>query len=139
MRRDELLFVDSNVFFYAKVGDRRYGECCARVISALYAGRLKGVVDTLVLLEVGNSLRKFNVDFKSPVEAILSLPLTVYTPSVDDVVEGIAVGKERGMSPYDALHAVVAEKLGAKVLSADSDFRERLDPCDLAEDLGPGA
>jgi len=89
-------------------------------------------IDTVVLLEVANALVKFFKTSHIAVEelnAILALPITVVEPKKEEVVASIS----SNLTPYDALHAYIANRIGAKVVSADKDFDEigRVDPCDF--------
>jgi predicted nucleic acid-binding protein len=125
-------FIDSNVFFYAKIGDKKYSRCCQKVIREIFEGEMDPYIDTVVLLEVANALVKFFKTSHIAVEelnAILALPITVVEPKKEEVVASIS----SNLTPYDALHAYIANRIGAKVVSADKDFDEigRVDPCDF--------
>jgi len=49
------------VFVYAKTNDRKYGECCQRLIKRVYEGKLSAIIDSVILLEVANALRKLGI------------------------------------------------------------------------------
>lgn len=124
-------FLDSNVFFYAKIGDKKYGKCCAEIIKAVFEGKIDAYIDSVILSEVANSLRKFftsNV-VAEEINAILSLPIRVIDVKKEDILESL---KQRVLlSPYDSLHYFIAGKYNAKIISADKDFDTvgRIDPC----------
>ncbi|BDC19957.1 PIN domain-containing protein [Acidianus sp. HS-5] len=122
-------FVDSNVFVYAKIGDKRYGECSQKVIKSIYEGQIKAITDNVVLLEVANALRKLRVsDIEEEILAILSLPIEIVEAKKEDVLDAVKI---QDLSPYDALHYAIAERHSAKVITADKDFKEGIDPCSL--------
>lgn len=126
-------FIDSNVFFYAKIGDKKYGECSKKVIRKIYENKIESYIDSVILLEVANALSKFFQDkniIREELLAIMSLPLTVIEITKDDIVES---SKIRELKPYDALHLYIANRVGARIISADSDFDKhgRLDPCEF--------
>jgi predicted nucleic acid-binding protein len=122
-------FIDSNIFVYAKVNDKKYGKCCQEVIRRIYEKKIEAIIDSVILLEVANALRKLGVkDVKDVVLAILSLPISVIDFKQEDIVEAIT---ELSLSPYDSLHYLISKKSNAKIISADKDFKDRVDPCDL--------
>ena len=55
------LFIDSNVFFYAKIMDREYGEKCARVLRGIEAREIDAAASALIIVELANALRKFGL------------------------------------------------------------------------------
>lgn len=125
-------FIDSNIFFYAKIGDRKYGECSKKVIRKIYEVEAEGHVDVLVLLEVANALSKFHMkreEITREITAIISLPINIVDVSKEDIVES----SEIDLKPYDALHYYVSRKIDARIISADSDFDKfgRVDPCEI--------
>jgi len=48
----------------------------------------------------------------------------------EDIIQ--AVKEDEDLSPYDALHYVISRRYSAKILSADQDFKERIDPCSFS-------
>lgn len=130
------VYIDSNVFFYAKILDTKYGEACAEIIETIASGELKAVASTLVVLEVANALKKYGLAdaVKDEIDAICSLGMLL--SPVDDVVIRWAgdIHQKVGISPYDCVHAATMRKLGAsEILSADKDFDKipairRIDP-----------
>ena len=133
MRR---VFLDSNVFFYAKAMDRVYGRPCAEVLKSVASGETKGSISALVPLEVANAMRKFGLGrrVRDEVKAMFSLGLEVHPLEASDSLEAVDVAGETGASPYDCAHAVVMRRYGIKdIVSADRDFErfgwvERVDP-----------
>lgn len=131
-----VVYIDSNIFFYAKIMDTRYGEACARIIKKVADGELKAVASILVILEVANALRKYGLsnDVKDEIDAICSLGMTLLP--VDDVTIRQAgdIFQKVGISPYDCVHVATMRKLGInEILSADKDFDRiseirRIDP-----------
>ncbi|BCU69942.1 type II toxin-antitoxin system VapC family toxin [Stygiolobus caldivivus] len=126
-------FVDSNVFVYAKINDKKYGICCQNIIKKIYEKEVEVIIDNVILLEVANALRKLGVrDIQDEVLAILSLPIRVIDFKQEDVIEAT---RDLSLSPYDSLHYVISKKYNAKIISADKDFKERIDPCNFTLDL----
>ena len=130
-------YVDSNVFFYAKILDIEYGKPCTKIMKAIFNGEIDAVTSALTPIEVANALRKYGLDredVKNTIDAILSLKIQVYEFDQIDVMEAIEVSKEFDVSPYDAVHVVTMKKAGVtSILSADRDFDKvvgikRIDP-----------
>lgn len=128
-------FIDGNVFFYAKIGDKKYGECSARIIREIYLGEIDAYTDSIVLLEVSNSLRKFFGSSKvilDEINAILSLPIKVIDVKKEDILDSLKIGTSlNSLSPYDLIHYFISKNYNAKIISADKDFDivGRIDPC----------
>jgi len=118
-------FVDSNVFFYAKIFDREYGDACARVLGKIEKGDLDAVTSTLVVVELANVLRKFGLDdeVKDVVDAVFSLDMRFFEIDPLDVRTAANIFNEFRVSPYDCVHAAVMKKAGiVDIISADKDF-----------------
>ncbi|MCY0882419.1 MAG: PIN domain-containing protein [Acidianus infernus] len=47
----------------------------------------------------------------------------------EDIIQAV---KEDDLSPYDALHYVISKKSSAIIITADQDFKERIDPCSFS-------
>lgn len=130
------VYIDSNVFFYAKIMDKSYGQPCSAVLRSLSSGRLEGSISALVPLEVSNALKKYRLsrEIVGEVRAILSLPMEVYPVEPSDVREGAEIYGESEGSPYDCVHAAIMRRYGInEIVSADKDFDrikglKRLDP-----------
>jgi predicted nucleic acid-binding protein len=135
-RRDRIHFVDSNVFFYAKIMDPEYGPACARVLQRIHDGHLTGVTSTLVTLEVANALRKFGLaqEVRDTLDSIFSLPLQVFDLQYSDLRNAVEIFQTYPISPYDCAHVAVMRRATTKsIISADRDFDkireiERRDP-----------
>ncbi len=118
----EPYYLDSNVFFYAKIRDRKYGESCAKVLRHVVEGKLAGTTSTLAVLENSNALRKFgrSEDVSEETGAIYSLGLTVYELLNVDVRSAMEIFQEARVSPYDCAHAAIMRRTGLRtILSAD--------------------
>jgi len=135
------LYVDSNVFFYAKIMDRVFGKACSEILSSIALDDLRASTSALVPIEVANALRKYGLakDVSEEVRAILSLGLEVYTLDPTDALEAAEIYAATGISPYDCLHAAVMKKNGlSEIISADKEFEKipwlkRLDPRVMSE------
>jgi PIN domain. len=94
-------------------------------IKRVYEGKLSAIIDSVILLEVANALRKLGIkDVEDVILAILSLPIRV-----EEITQAI---RNSSLSPYDSLHYIVSKRAKAKIISADKDFDstgERIDPC----------
>lgn len=131
-----LYYVDSNVFFYAKINDSKYGEASARILDLVGSERLTAAASSLVLLEVANAMTKYGLsgEVKSEVNAMLSLPMSMEILDSRDAKRGSEFFATYQISPYDCAHVAIMERIGSKlIISADRDFdkiREvtRVDP-----------
>jgi len=129
-------FIDSNVFFYAKILDREYGDVCAKILDEIVKGELEAVTSTLVVIELANALRKFGLgnEVKEVIDAVFSLDVPVYEVDSLSVRDAAVIFNEFRISPYDCVHAAVMKRAGiVDVISADKDFDKiawikRLDP-----------
>jgi len=128
LRRGKFLavyFIDSNVFFYAKILDREYGDACAGVLGKIEKGVLDAVTSALVVVELANALRKYGLsdEVKDVVDAVFSLDLRVFEVDSLDVRTASNIFNEFKISPYDCVHAAVMKKTGiVDIISADKDF-----------------
>jgi uncharacterized protein len=135
------LYIDSNVFFYAKIMDRVFGEPCSRILTDVSSGNLQASTSALVPIEVANALRKYGLakDIVEEVRAISSIGLEIYTLDQTDALEAAEIYGATGISPYDCLHAAVMKKNGlSEIISADKEFEKvpwmkRLDPRVMGE------
>lgn len=129
-------YVDSNIFFYAKIMDRVFGESCAKVLRSIISGETKASLSTLIPLEVANALTKYGLteEVASEIQAIFSMGVEVHPIDAPDVREVAQVFKDSRVSPYDCAHAVIMKKHGIRdIISADADFDKfqwvrRVDP-----------
>ena len=102
-------FVDSNVFFYAKIFDRVYGGACAGVLDKIERGELEAVTSTLVVVELANALRRYGLgdEVRDVVDAVFSLDMRVFEVDSIDVRTAAGFFDEFRVSPYDCVHAAV--------------------------------
>ena len=130
------LYIDSNVFFYAKILDRVFGRSCASLIRRMALKEVEASTSVLAVIEVANALRKYGLrsEVSSELRAISSLGIEVYPLEGADAQEAAEIYDEVQISPYDCLHAAVMRKYDLKeIVSADKDFDKikwlvRLDP-----------
>lgn len=140
-----LTYVDSNVFFYAKIMDKKYGKACTMVLEDIQNGRLEAATSHLVVLEVANALHKYGLgkDVKLACSALLSLPLKVYPIDPPIVHEMLRIYERSGIGPYDSTHSAVMIVHGIEeIVSADSDYDRihkihRIDPFQYKERKRP--
>ncbi len=129
-------FIDSNVFFYAKILDRAYGNACAKILDKIVKSEIEAVTSTLVVIELANALRKFGLsnEVKEVIDAVLSLDVPVYEVDSLSVRDAAGIFNEFRISPYDCVHVAVMKRARiVDIISADKDFDKiawikRLDP-----------
>lgn len=132
-------YIDSNVFFYAKILDRKYGSACRFLLEQIEAKRLQAVTSVLVYLEVGNALCKYGLapEVELVIGAMASLPMEVHQLDSTIIGEAVRICSSAGISIYDCAHAATMRQAKVKqIVSADRDFEKvpwitRLDPLDL--------
>ena len=135
-------YLDSNIFFYAKIRDRKYGDACANILNSLVEGKLSGQTSTLAVVETSNALRKYgrSSDVPDEVGAIYSLGLTIHELLNADLRLATEIFAQTRVSPYDCAHAAVMKRNGLRnILSADAHFEDipglnRTDPLSLRKD-----
>ncbi len=133
-------FVDSNVFFYAKIMDGAYGKSCSNVLRMIAANELEASTSVLVPIEVANAMRKYGLAKAAAEEinAIFSLGVEVYDIEAADAREASQLLSEVDIGPYDCLHAAVMRREGlSEIISADKGFDKikwltRVDPKAIA-------
>jgi len=134
--KEKTLYIDSNIFLYAKIMDKKYGPACAKILRKIHERKIKATISTLIILEVANTLRKIGLKNKvyDEIRAILSLPLTIQPLTLPIIHETLKIYKENKISPYDCAHAATMKNLKIKhIISADTDFDKikwikRIDP-----------
>jgi len=123
----ETFFIDSNIFFYAKIMDKEYGKDCARILNAIAKGELKAVTSSLTIIELANALRKYGLsnDVKKVVDAVFSLEIQIFTVEPIDVRYAAEIFEKFRISPYDCTHVAIMKKAETdKILSADKEFEK---------------
>jgi predicted nucleic acid-binding protein len=133
---EELHFVDSNVFFYAKIMDKEYGRSSAEVLRKIQEGELTAATSVLVILEVANALKKFGLakEVKDTVDSIFSLSMMIVNLDDSDTRNAIDIFHRHRISPYDCAHVAVMKHAEiSNIISADKDFEhipgiQRRDP-----------
>jgi len=132
----ERYFIDSNIFFYAKIMDKKYGKACAKILNMIVKGKLEAVTSSLVVIELANALRKYGLSSKvrEVIDAIFSIDIQVFEIDPLDTRKAAEIFDEFRISPYDCIHAAVMKKAKTnKIVSADRDFEKitwikRIDP-----------
>jgi hypothetical protein len=135
------LYVDSNVFFYAKIMDGIFGKSCSDILRRIASDDMQASISALVPIEVANALRKYGLgkDVREEVRAIFSMGIEVYPLDPTDAREAAEIYAEAGISPYDCVHAAVMKKYGLnEIISADKEFDKipwlkRVDPRLMSE------
>lgn len=135
------VYLDSKVFFYAKIMDRVFGKPCSNVLRKVASGAIDASTSALVAVEVANALRKYGLarEVTAEIRAIFSLGIDVYYLDATDVQEAGEIFGEANIGPYDCAHAAIMRRNGLKeIISADKEFDKlkwlkRLDPRSLEE------
>lgn len=135
------LYVDSNIFFYAKILDRKYGPACRSVLEDINDKRIGAVVSVLVYLEVGNALRKYGLadEVEPVIGALASLSMDVHRLDVAIISEAVQIHSATGISIYDCAHAATMKQAQVtEIISADRDFDripwvKRMDPLEYTQ------
>jgi len=143
----ETYFVDSNVFFYAKIRDKKYGDACAEILRRITGNQLTGATSTLAILETSNALRKYGRqdEIEDEVTALYSLPITIHELLNMDIRLATEIQSKTKVSPYDCAHAAIMKRTGVTmILSADGQHFDhipgikRVDPLDPTFTVGRG-
>ncbi len=125
----ETHFIDSNIFVYARTRDKKYGSACAHILEQVAAGKLPSATSTLAILETSNALKKIGLhsEVVNEVQAIYSLPITVYDLLNVDVRLATKIFGDTQVSPYDCAHAAIMKRTGLRaILSADGRHFDRV-------------
>ncbi len=120
-----MIYIDSNIFFYAKIMDRKYGKACARIVEDIAHGKIKASISPLVAIEVANALKKYGMEeeIKDTLNAILSLNMDIHPLDIIILRMAAEIFDESGISPYDCIHAATMKAHGIKeLISADKEF-----------------
>jgi len=120
-----IYFIDSNVFFYAKMMDRDYGSACAEIMRKIVRREIRVITSVLVVIEFANALRKYGLskEIKESIGGVYSLNISIYEVDSIDVRSAIDFFNEFLISPYDCTHLAVMKKAGvSNMISADKDF-----------------
>ena len=119
-------YIDSNIFFYARIMDKRYGEPCSKILRGIFRREIEAVTSVLTPIEVASALRKYGVsreEVRNSIDAMLSLDMEIYEIDRIDIAEAIRISEEFDISPYDAVHVAIMKKAGVtRIISADKDF-----------------
>ena len=125
-----LHYVDSNVFFYAKIMDAEYGQSCAEVLKKIQDRKIMTATSVLVALEVGNALRKFGHarEVKDAVDSIFSLEIAILNIDSSDIRNAVDISHKHRIGPYDCAHVAVMRHAKIRnIISVDRDFEHVLD------------
>ncbi|MDG7007267.1 MAG: hypothetical protein JRN06_03350 [Nitrososphaerota archaeon] len=98
-------YIDSNVSFYAKTGDRVYGKSCGEVARMISSGEIEGATSTLIPLVASSAMRKFGLgrEAASEVGAVPSLGMEVFPLEAIEMEE--AAGSLEGISTRGWVYA----------------------------------
>jgi len=119
------VFIDSNVFFYAKIMDREYGNACAEILNRIVRGEVEAATSVLVAVELANALVKYGLsnEVKETIDGLFSLEISIHEVDQFDIRNAASIFDEFKISPYDCVHIAVMRRVGVnEIISADKDF-----------------
>ena len=131
-----IYYIDSNIFFYAKINDAKYGRSSGGILELISKAKVTAATSSLVLLEVSNSMVKYGLskEVKQEIAAIISLPLRLEDLESTDASNATRLFEDHRISPYDCAHVAIMQRIGStQIVSADKDFDrvqeiDRIDP-----------
>ncbi len=125
MRGSNVLYLDANVFIYAAVNSKEFGEKSRSLLQRIQQGEEKAETSALTFDEVFWAVKKHSLDLAfEACEAMLNFP-NLEIASVDREVASAALQiiREYRLAPRDAIHAATALLGKAKAfVSTDPHF-----------------
>ena len=132
-------YVDSNIFIYSMFAHHTYGKACKTIIDDLQAGSLKGVVSTLVPVEVaGVAVEHDPSKAGLAVNTLYSLPLTFVEISQEVLLSASNLASQHGLSGCDAVHVSTCLESESQVMISNDDELKRVDEITLVKPLNYG-
>lgn len=138
-------FVDTNVFLYARGGQHRYREPCRDLLAAVADARVRLVASVELIQEFAHVLLRRGLDRAHALSEASDVRRVCTIQSFDGAILTAACDLLRqypSLGARDAVHAATAIASGLPaIVITDRAFEgladlERLDPVDLAGDLG---
>ncbi|MBL7206203.1 MAG: type II toxin-antitoxin system VapC family toxin [Candidatus Aenigmarchaeota archaeon] len=123
-----MIYIDSNLFIYARIDKGKIGEQTRKIISLLESGKIEACTSVLSLDEVVWIVREELKDYKAGIDCgrmIMEIPnLIVLDITKAEILKAFDL-MENGLKPRDALHAATCLKHGVfTIVTNDSDFKK---------------
>ena len=120
-----MIYLDSNIFIYAAVGDSKYSKRCELILQSIESKKLSAITSLLTLCEVQHKLSKFigKAESMRAMEAILSYPIEFRNMDMAVLNEAFFKIQYLNLKIFDAIHLATAKIYGAEsICSYDRDF-----------------
>jgi predicted nucleic acid-binding protein len=123
-----VLYLDANVFIFAALSTKEYGDKAEAVLNRVQLGEEAAVTSALTFDEVFWEVkRNRGVDMAiNTAEAMLNFPnLEIVAANKEMTLAAIVLIRRYGLAPRDALHAATAIGCGVDCfVSSDADFKK---------------
>lgn len=120
-----MIVLDSSVVAKAFLDEKETKE-----VLELLADRQEKVVPDWMYVEIANVLATKSVitsgGMKEGLELLYGLDFVIERVSKDLLTEAAVLAKEIGVSVYDMMYALLAKKLGGKLITADKKFAKKV-------------
>ncbi len=120
-----MLYLDSNVFIYAAINTKDFGENARALLQKIQQGEMRAETSALTFDEVFWAVRKHDVEAAfEACQALLNFPNLGIVPVDRELVTfALQLIKEHHLAPRDAIHAAtaIAGKADA-IVSTDAHF-----------------
>jgi len=121
-----VLYLDANVFIFAALSTKEYGDKAEAVLNRVQLGEEAAVTSALTLDEVFWMVKRNRGVEKAieTAEAILNLPnLEIIAADKETAMAAVALIRKYNLAPRDALHAATAIACGIDFLvTSDAHF-----------------
>ena len=125
IRGSNVFYLDANVFIYAAINTKEFGEKSRSLLQRIQQGEEKAETSALTFDEVFWAIKKHNLELAfEACEAMLNFPnLEIISADREVVSSALRLIREYCLAPRDAIHAATAlmEKAESFV-STDSHF-----------------
>ncbi len=121
-----MLYLDANVFIFAALSTKEYGDKAEAVLNGVQLGEEAAVTSALTFDEVFWEVKRNRGVEKAieTTEAMLNFPnLEIAPADKETALAAVALIRKYGLAPRDALHAATAIAFQADCLvTSDTDF-----------------
>jgi len=125
IRGSNVFYLDANVFIYAAINTKEFGEKSRSLLQRIQQGEEKAETSALTFDEVFWAIKKHNLELAfEACEAMLNFPnLEIISADREVVSSALRLIREYHLAPRDAIHAATALMEKAETLvSTDSHF-----------------
>lgn len=124
-----MMVIDASVVVKFLKGDEEGHERAVKVLSRT-AGGEKLVVPDLCFVEVANYLATkpevSTAQVKEGLDVVYGLGLKEERIDKDTLFQAAQMAKKKGTAVYDMVYAMLAKRLGAKLVTADKNFAAKI-------------